>query len=480
MKFRSNYIADSVKFRYICTPESVKFMSQLLKRKVDTILHEWKDRENHKPLIIKGARQIGKTASISAFAQQAYKSFIKINFVEQPKFKRIFNDGYDVDTILKNISLLDPSLEFIAGDTLFFFDELQECPSCATSLKFFKLDGRYDVICSGSLMGINYNEIESNSVGYKEDYEMHSMDFEEFLWANGYSPEFVEDMYRHMIELKPFSELEYVTISSVFKDYMMLGGMPDVVNTFVTNKNFSGTLDIQRQLLIDYNEDITKYALGLDKAKIRNVYNHISVFLAKENKRFQISKVAKNARNRDYVGVVEWLSSAGIINPCYCLSDIELPLKGNYDPRLYKIYFKDTGLLIASIDEEAQYDLRTNRNFGTYKGAIYENIVADMLAKQGYNLYYYKQENPALEIDFFVRDANHLIPIEVKATDGATISLNKLIGNDKYSDVSYGIKLCDKNIGFNGQIYTFPHFLTFHLKRFLQDNIFSPEHSPLC
>lgn len=444
-------------------------MEQLLKRKIDNYLNNWKQNKDRKPLIVKGARQIGKTKSITAFAEANYKSVIAINFVEQQKYKQIFNDGYEVDTIIKNISLLDPSLKFIPNDTILFFDELQECPECATSLKFFCIDGRYDVICSGSLMGINYNKIESNSVGYKEDYEMHSMDFEEFLWAKGYSEEFVEELYSHMLNGKPFSELQLETLFDIFRDYMTLGGMPDVVRTYIENKNFSGTLEIQRQLLADYEEDITKYAVGLDKAKIKNIYNHISVFLAKENKRFQISKISYNARNREYVGVVEWLTDAGIINPCYCLAEVELPLKGNYDPKLYKIYFKDTGLLIASLDEEAQEDLRANRNFGTYKGAIYENIVGDMLVKQGYRLYYYKQDNPALGMDFFVRDSESLIPVEVKANDGATPSLKKLIANDKYPDIRFGIKFGYKNIGFANGFYTFPYFLGFLLKRFLRE-----------
>lgn len=444
-------------------------MEQLLKRKIDNYLNNWKQNKDRKPLIVKGARQIGKTKSITAFAEANYKSVIAINFVEQQKYKQIFNDGYEVDTVIKNISLLDPSLKFIPNDTILFFDELQECPECATSLKFFCIDGRYDVICSGSLMGINYNKIESNSVGYKEDYEMHSMDFEEFLWAKGYSEEFVEELYSHMLNGKPFSELQLETLFDIFRDYMTLGGMPDVVRTYIENKNFSGTLEIQRQLLADYEEDITKYAVGLDKAKIKNIYNHISVFLAKENKRFQISKISHNARNREYVGVVEWLTDAGIINPCYCLAEVELPLKGNYDPKLYKIYFKDTGLLIASLDEEAQEDLRANRNFGTYKGAIYENIVGDMLVKQGYRLYYYKQDNPALEMDFFVRDSESLIPVEVKANDGATPSLKKLIANDKYPDIRFGIKFGYKNIGFANGFYTFPYFLGFLLKRFLRE-----------
>lgn len=445
-------------------------MEKLLKRKIDKYLTDWKNRSDRKPLIIKGARQIGKTRSVEWFAGQNYASVIEINFIEQKKYREIFNDGFEVDAILKNISLLNPELKFIPGNTIFFFDELQACPNCATSLKFFKLDGRFDVICSGSLMGISYNEIESNSVGYKEDYEMHSMDFEEFLWAMGYNDEFTADLLSHMLDVRPLSELQMDTLMSLFRDYVIIGGMPEVVSTYVRNKNFSGTLDIQRQLLKDYEEDITKYVEGLDKAKVKAVYNHISTFLAKENKRFQITKIARNARNRDYMGCVEWLADAGVVNVCYCLNQLELPLKGNYDPKMYKIYFKDTGLLIASLDEEAQEDLRANRNLGTYKGAIYENIVGDMLVKQGYRLFYYHSDRPALEMDFFIRDADSLIPVEVKANDGATASLNRLLNDDKYNDVKYGIKLGYRNIGFNGKFYIFPYFLTFLLRRFVAES----------
>ena len=441
----------------------------MLKRKIDKYLTDWKNRPDKKPLIIKGARQIGKTRSVEWFASQNYASVIEINFIEQKKYREIFNDGFEVNAILKNISLLNPELKFIPGNTIFFFDELQACPNCATSLKFFKLDGRFDVICSGSLMGISYNEIESNSVGYKEDYEMHSMDFEEFLWAKGYNDEFTADLFSHMLDVRPLSELQMDTLMNLFRDYVIIGGMPEVVSTYVRNKNFSGTLDIQRQLLKDYEEDITKYVEGLDKAKVKAVYNHISTFLAKENKRFQITKIARNARNRDYMGCVEWLADAGVVNVCYCLNQPELPLKGNYDPKMYKIYFKDTGLLIASLDEEAQEDLRANKNLGTYKGAIYENIVGDMLVKQGYRLFYYHSDRPALEMDFFIRDADSLIPVEVKANDGATASLNRLLNDDKYNDVKYGIKLGYRNIGFNGKFYTFPYFLTFLLRRFVAE-----------
>lgn len=441
----------------------------LLRRKVDDYLLTWKSQVDRMPLVIKGARQVGKTASVMQFAKKNYAQVIAINFVLQKKYKQIFDDGYEVDDIVRNITLINPSFTFEPGRTLLFFDEMQDCPACATSLKSFKIDGRYDVICSGSLMGINYREIESNSVGYKQDYEMHSMDFEEFLWARGYKEQFVEALYEKMHTLTPLSALEMDTLGSLFREYMTIGGMPAVVNRFVTLGNYSGTLELQRQLLYDYEEDITKYAEGLDKGKIKSVYNHISVFLGQDNKKFQISKIAHGARNREYIGTVEWLRDAGIVNVCYCLEQVSLPLRGNYSPKSYKLYFKDTGLLVASLDEESQDDMRLNKNYGTYKGALYENVVGDMLVKQGYSLYFYRNEKSTIEIDFFIRSATSLIPIEVKANDNATKSLVKLTAQDgKYPDIRYGIKLCNENIGFNGHFYTFPYFLTFLLKRLIK------------
>ena len=288
---------------YLCTinqPTKLLIM-KLLRRKIDKYLKNWKEDENRMPLIVKGARQVGKTASIMQFAYDNYKNVVAINFVLQQKYKAIFEDGYDVDSIIRNLTLIDPSIKIEANNTLFFFDEMQDCPACATSLKAFKIDGRYDVICSGSLMGINYREIESNSVGYKEDYTMHSMDFEEFLWAKGYDEDFIERLYEKMVTVTPLSNIEMDVLGGLFREYMTIGGMPAVVNMFVNNDNFSGTLKMQRQLLLDYEEDITKYAQGLDKGKIKNVYDHISVFLGQDNKKFQISKIARGARNREYV-----------------------------------------------------------------------------------------------------------------------------------------------------------------------------------
>ncbi len=440
-----------------------------LKRKIDDFLIQWKANPDKKPLIIKGARQVGKTESIKHFADGNYESIININFVEEPKYKGITDDGFKVENIIKNISRIDPSKRFIEHKTLIFFDELQDFPQIATALKFFKLDGRFDVICSGSLLGINYKQIESNSVGYKTDYEMFSMDFEEFLWAKGYGNDFIDDILNHMQTLTPFNNLEMSLLSDLFLDFSILGGMPAVVKSYIKNNSFEGTLEIQRQLISDYKEDIRKYADGMDQTRILNVFNQIPTQLAKDNKKFQISKVASGARFKDYRGCIEWLNDAGLINICYCMNFPELPLKGNYDETKYKIYFKDSGLLVSLLDDEAQDDLRANKNLGVYKGALYENIVGEALSKCGYGLYYYRREDSTLEEDFFVRTSENLIPIEVKATSGKAKSLSSLIKGDKYSDINYGIKLCLKNIGYENNVYTFPYFCAFLLKRYLQN-----------
>lgn len=440
-----------------------------LKRKIDQYLEGWKISQNKRPLIVKGPRQVGKTESICRFGAQYYDSVVYINFVEEPVYKGIVTDGYSVDALIRNISLLDPGKHFVPQQTLIIFDELQECPEIATSLKFFSIDGRFDVICSGSLLGINYKRIESNSVGYKTDYDMRSLDFEEFLWAKGYDDRLTEAMLDHMKNLQPFSNLELSVYQALFLDYCVLGGMPAVVRDYITSRTFEGSLETQRQLIIDYKEDIRKYADGMDQTRILNVFNHIPVQLAKDNKKFQISKVASGARFRDYRGSIEWLDDAGIINLCYCLDFPELPLKGNYDPDKFKIYVADTGLLVAMLDEEAQHDLRANKNLGVYKGALYENMIAEAFVKSGYPLYYYRNTNATLEEDFFIRTTDRLIPVEVKARDGRAKSMKTLITSDHYPDIHDGIKLSGKNIGQENNVTTYPLFCAFLLKRLMTE-----------
>ena len=439
-----------------------------LKRKIDDFLISWKESSDKKPLIVKGARQIGKTKSIEHFAE-CYENFVPINFALETKYQTICEDGFDADSIIKNISRIDPAKKFVDGKTLILFDEIQDFPEIAASLKSFCIDGRFDVICSGSMLGINYKKIQSNSVGYKSEFSMQSLDFEEFLWAKGYGDETVEDLLSHMKSGAAFNQTTMNVFNALFLDYCILGGMPKVVANYIQKGTFEGSLELQQELIADYKEDIKKYVEGIDKTRVLNVFNHIPVQLAKENKKFQISKVASGAKFKDYWGCIEWLNDAGMINLCYCLHSPDLPLKGNYEDDKYKIYFRDTGLLIANLDEESQDDLRANKNMNVYKGALYENVIAEALCKQGYELFYYKKENSTLEQDFFVRTKKSLVPVEVKATNGRAKSLSTLIKSDSYPDITTGIKLIHGNIGFENNIHTFPYFCAFLLKRYLAD-----------
>ena len=439
-----------------------------LARKTDVFLQEWKKNPDRYPLIIKGARQVGKTETIRRFAKENYKNVIEINFITEPAYKVIIEEGFSADNITKLISRIDPSKHFDAGETLLFFDEIQDFPEIATALKFFKEDGRYDIICSGSLLGVQYHRIASISVGYKTDYQMYSMDFEEFLWAKGYEEETISDMLCHMLSGTPFSEAEQRIFSNLFLEYCILGGMPAIVSSYMESGTFEGSLALQHQLVTDYENDIVKYAEGLDKAKILSVYRSVPAQLAKENKKFQYSKVTKGGRSKDYMGCIEWLKDAGLINVCECLQFPELPLKGNVNADKYKVYISDTGLLVASLDDEAQIDLRANKNLGVYKGALYENFVAEALIKQGYGLYYYSKENSTLEEDFFVRSANELIPVEVKSNTNRSKSMRQLIKNDTYGDIRHGIKFTTGNVGISDAIVTFPYFCAFLLKKYME------------
>ncbi len=441
----------------------------MLKRKIELYLETWKNR-NHKPLIIKGARQIGKTTSILNFARRNYSSVIYINFYESPEYKQIFNDGYGVDNIIHNLSFMRPDLQFIPNNTLIFFDEIQEYMDATTSLKFFSIDGNYDVICSGSSLGVKYKNVSSVSVGYKEDLEMFSLDFEEFLWANGYSDEQINTLLiDNILKLKPYSSLILNQMNKLFMDYIIVGGMPAIVNHYIETKTFSNLLDMQKQLLKDYDDDIGKYANGLESSRIRNMFRHIAPQLGKDNHKFQITKLGHGARSYQYKGCEEWLSDAGVINTCYCLNQLELPLKGNENQENYRIYFSDTSLLLASLDDESQNDLRFNKNLNVYKGALYENFCAEALRKQGYELHYYRSEDSRTELDFLLRIKDNIVPIEVKAGKSKARSLSAVINDDSIPSIQYGIKYSMNNIGAENHIITLPYFTLFLLKQVISE-----------
>ena len=439
----------------------------MLKRKVDSFLFDWKKRKNHRPLLIKGARQIGKTTSIKEFGK-SYKSFVEINFKENPEFKDCFENYNPID-IIKRISIRNPEFKFIPNDTLILFDEIQEHPDALTSFKFFYEQGLYDIIASGSLLGINYKSISSIPVGFKEEYEMKSLDFEEYLWACGYEESFIENIYSSLAKLKELDTVTFNVLDERFKEYIYLGGMPEVINSFVETKNYQEPLAIQLRIYKDYEDDIIKYVEGLDVAKVKNIYRSITTQLSKDNHKYQISKIAHGAKSRDYIGCHEWLVDAGIINICYNLKQIESPFEINKDENYYRIYYADHGLFMASIDSEDKKGVINKNKFDIYNGALYESLVSEELVKQGYNLYFYKNESATIELDFLVRKENFIIPIEVKKERGRATSLINCINNPKIN-VTKGIKLTHQNINYNGDFITIPYFLTFLLRRFVSES----------
>ena len=431
----------------------------MLKRKIDVFLEEWKNRE-HNPLIIKGARQIGKTTSIMEFAKKNYESVIEINFISNPEYIQIFKGGFDVDSVVLELSILNPNLKFITNNTLIFFDEVQEYMDATTSLKFFALDKRFDVICSDSSPIVN-----DASIGFKEDYTMYSLDFEEFLWAKGYEDNIINTLMNNILELKPYSDLVLEKMNSLFMEYILTGGMPKIVSTYISQGNYSGIPDRQKQLYQDYLDDIRKYVEGLNASRVENMYLHVASQLGKENPKFQITKLGHGARAFQYEGCAQWLADAGVVNIGYCLNSLSLPLKGNENPNNYRVYFADTSLLIASMDEESRKDLLVSKNLGVYKGALYENFAAEALMKQGYDLFFFRSEDSRTELDFLIRIKDNIVPIEIKANKGSARSLNTVIDDKKIDEIKYGIKFSNNNIGVSNKVLTLPFFTLFMLKK---------------
>ena len=431
----------------------------MLERKIMEKLLKWKSKENKMSLVVRGARQVGKTYIIDKFARENYKNYIYINFIESPKYKEIFDGNLDVETLIKQITITIPNAKLVPFETIIFLDEIQECPNARTALKFLSIDKRFDVVASGSLLGINYKEVISFPVGYTESLELFSLDFEEFLWANGISKEGVGYLKEYFDKKKSVPIATHERMMELFKEYIIVGGMPRVVSKFVETHNFNEVLEIQKEIVRNYLDDIAKYAVGTEKAKARECFLSIPKQLAKDNKKFQYSMVHQGGTARKYEGSLMSLYDAGLVNYCYNLSLPELPLEGNSINNQFKIYMNDTGLLMSMLEEGAGKDIMDG-NFGIYKGAIYENIIAEIFTKRGKKLYYYMFKNQ-LEIDFFIRYNDVATAVEVKAADNTkSKSLNSIIQN---WNVKKGIRLSSKNIGEAGAIDCYPLYMAIFL-----------------
>lgn len=416
--------------------------------------------KNKKSLIINGSKHIGKTYIIDKFCRENYKNYVSINFFENEEYATIFDGGLDVDNIIKRLTITLPNINLVPYETVIFLDEIQDCPRAITTLKFLTMDKRFDVIASGSLLCINYkDEIPSYPVGYVEHLEMYSLDFEEFCYANGMSKEAILYLKEYFDNLKTIFDSIHNKMMELFKEYIIVGGMPAAVSEFVNSHNYTNVLKIQKDILEDYKLDIGNYAKEIEKAKIRDCFLSIPKHLSKDYKKFRYNLVSNNGKTEKYQGSIQWLNDANLINICYNLSHPELPFEGNSMSDVFKVYLADTGLLMAMFESGSALEI-LNGNLGIYKGAIYENVIADLLAKKGKKLYYF-EHNSTIEIDFFIKYNDKITAIEVKSADNTkSKSLKSIINNWK---VEQGIKLSSKNIGVSDKIINIPLYMIMFL-----------------
>ena len=437
----------------------------MLKRKIELRLIEWKNTPNRKPLIIKGCRQCGKTYSVLDFAKKNYTHVVYLNFFQNPDYASVFAGSLEIDHIVMMLSaLLGKDAVFKPGETVLVLDEIQDCPEARTALKFFRDDGRYDVIGTGSLLGVKGygKEPKSVPVGAETVIDMYPLDFEEFLWANGIEVPVIEMLKKHLEEESPVPEALHNRLRQLMLQYAVVGGMPDAVQTFVDTKQMDEVLSIQRDIVRSYEDDMVKYADKKDKSRIKECFQSIPKQLAKENKKFQYSVVRKGSTASKYAGSLQWIEDAGIISRCYNLSITELPLDGNADKDTFKVYMRDMGLFVSMLEDGTQYDILQGNLFG-YKGAIFENLIADIFSKMGRRLYYYHKDS-GMEVDFVIRYKGECVPVEVKAMSGNVKSTKTILHHPEKYHVYHAIKLGDYNVGRNGQILTLPLYMAFLLR----------------
>ena len=440
----------------------------MLQRKIYQVLLDWKASKRRECLLIKGARQIGKTYIVQQFGANEYESFIEINFVRYPSLKDIFEGDLDATEIYKRMTAHLPGIRLIEGKTLIFLDEIQRCAKARTALKFLAEDDRFDVIASGSLLGLHYGQddddgveqIESIPVGFERQVVMYSMDFEEFLWACGYGDDTISYLRSFFVSLAKVPEDINKKFENLLREYIVVGGMPEVVAAFVKNKDFGEVQSVQEKILAAYDDDIALHAKGAEKVKVRACYDSLPKQLARESRKFKYSEVEKKATSRKYGDSITWLKDANLAHLCYNVYEPCLPLSANGKDNEFKVYVNDTGLLLARYGMQTKLAVLTGKLLGSAKGGIYENLISEMLIKRGYSLHYYKTDNSSMEIEFLIEKNGEVVPVEVKAGNTASLSLNRFL--EKFHP-SLAYKFIEGNIGTTGGKITLPHYMAMFL-----------------
>lgn len=429
----------------------------MLRRKIYDKLLAWKNNKGKKDaILLRGVRQCGKTYIVREFGKREYKNFIEINFIERPDMQAVFSGNLDVDNMVQQIKLSMPGCQFIPGETLLFLDEIQDVPNARTSLKFWTQDGRFDCIASGSLLGMDYKNEVSIPVGYEQQLIMRTLDFEEFIWALGAEVNLKEMLAPYVDGAKRVPEAMHNSLNKYLQEYMVVGGLPEVVDTYIATKDFYQVHLLQEKILRDYQDDIAKYALNQDKIKAKQCFLSIPRQLSKENHKFQYSVVEKKATARKFTSSLDWLHNAGLIDFAYNVNSPWFPLKAHVKEDQFRVYLCDIGLLVAMYGYQLKIALLSDALEGPAKGGIYESLVADILAKRGEELYYYKKEDSTLEIEFILERDCKLVPVEVKARKGSTRSLNELL---KMDNIERGYKLTVQNTGVVEKKITLPLYM---------------------
>ena len=429
----------------------------MLRRKIYDKLLAWKNNKGKKDaILLRGVRQCGKTYIVREFGKREYKNFIEINFIERPDMQAVFSGNLDVDNMVQQITLSMPGCQFIPGETLLFLDEIQDVPNARTSLKFWTQDGRFDCIASGSLLGMDYKNEVSIPVGYEQQLIMRTLDFEEFIWALGAEVNLKEMLAPYVDGAKRVPEAMHNSLNKYLQEYMVVGGLPEVVDTYIATKDFYQVHLLQEKILRDYQDDIAKYALNQDKIKAKQCFLSIPRQLSKENHKFQYSVVEKKATARKFTSSLDWLHNAGLIDFAYNVNSPWFPLKAHVKEDQFRVYLCDIGLLVAMYGYQLKIALLSDALEGPAKGGIYESLVADILAKRGEELYYYKKEDSTLEIEFILERDCKLVPVEVKARKGSTRSLNELL---KMDNIERGYKLTAQNTGVVEKKITLPLYM---------------------
>ena len=428
------------------------------------MLQEWRRDIKKKSLIVRGARQVGKTYLVEAFGKSEYKSFIEINFLERPDLKNIFRGSLDINSLLMNFSLYLPNAIFEAGNTLLFMDEIQECPEAITSLKFWTSDGRFDVIASGSMLGIDYNRPASYPVGYVDYLDLTALDFSEFLAANRVGED-VLDLLKKCFENKTsVPEPVNIKLMEYLRLYMAVGGMPEAVSTFIETGSIKDADTVLRRILTDYRYDIAHYAAPDNKIKAEKCYFSMPLQLGKQNHKFQYSVVEKGSNARKYGSSIEWITQADLVIRSFNVDPLKAPLDNHADDSDFRLYPADCGLLIAMMDYSVKAQLIDPFNdtiSSDTKGGLYEALVAEMLFKAGHRkLYFTKNSQGTFEIEFVLESEEGLIPVEAKAGRSRSRSLDNLLKKDS---IPYGYKLINGNVGVSGKKITLPLYMTMFL-----------------